>query len=113
ALPGVDAGRRRLFTYLLVAALQRAVALAQMDAAALAVAEHLDLDVARQFQVFLDVERVVAESRLRLGPRGAHRFRQLVRGARDFHPAPAAAGGRLHQHRIADVGGDAGRLLVV
>ncbi len=43
----VERGRGRFFEDLLVAALQRAVALAQMHGIAPAVAEDLDLDVAR------------------------------------------------------------------
>jgi hypothetical protein len=50
-----------------VAALQRAVALAEMDGVALAVAEHLDLDMARLLEVFLDIDGIVAEGRLGLG----------------------------------------------
>ena len=43
----VERGRGAFLPDLLVAALQRAVALAEMDGAAMAVAEHLDFDVAR------------------------------------------------------------------
>ena len=53
----------RLFPYLLVPALQRAVALAQMHASARAVAEHLEFDMARLLQEFLDIDGVVAEGR--------------------------------------------------
>jgi hypothetical protein len=55
------AGRGRLLEHLLVAALHRAVALEEVDAVALRVAEDLDLDVARAHQVFLDQHAVVAE----------------------------------------------------
>ena len=55
---------------LLVAALQRAVALAEMHGVALAVAEHLDLDVARLLEILLEIDRVVAERGLGLGPGG-------------------------------------------
>jgi hypothetical protein len=48
----VHAGRGRLLDHLLVAALQRAVALEQMDDIAVAVAEHLHLDVARRSMYF-------------------------------------------------------------
>ena len=54
---------------LLVAALQRAVALAQMDGVALAVAEHLNFDVARLGQILLEIDAVVAEGGLGLGAR--------------------------------------------
>jgi hypothetical protein len=43
----VDAGRRRFLDHLLVAALQRAVAAAQPQRVAVAVGQHLDLDMAR------------------------------------------------------------------
>jgi hypothetical protein len=39
-----------------VAALQRAVALAEMDRVALAVAEDLDFDVARLLEILLDID---------------------------------------------------------
>ena len=98
----VERGRGAFLPDLLVAALQRAVALAEMDGAAMAVAEHLDLDVARPLEVFLEIDRVVAEGGLRFGPRGGERVRQFVGGLRDLHAAPAAAGRCLDQHREAD-----------
>ena len=59
-------GEPRFLEHLLVAALERAVALAEMDGVALAVAEHLELDVARVAEIFLDIDGVVAERVLRL-----------------------------------------------
>jgi hypothetical protein len=56
ALVFVQRGRGRFFPDLLVAALQRAVALAEMDRVALAVAEDLDLDMAGLAEVFLDID---------------------------------------------------------
>ena len=53
--------RRRLLDDLLVPALQRALALAQMDRRARAVGEHLHLDVARAFDEPLEQQGVVAE----------------------------------------------------
>ena len=44
-----------------MAALQRAVALSEVDGLALAVAEHLELDVARPGEVFFKIDSVVAE----------------------------------------------------
>ena len=58
--------RRRLLEDLLVAALDRAVALAEVDAVAVAVDRDLDLDVAVLVEPLLEVERVVAERGLRL-----------------------------------------------
>ena len=76
---GVERGRGAFLPDLLMAALQRAVALAEMDGVALAVAEHLDLDVARPLQIFLEIDRVVAEGGLGLGARGRERLREIVR----------------------------------
>ena len=61
-----SSGRRRLLDDLLVAALDRAFALAQVDDVAVLVAEHLDLDVARVLDELLDEDAVVAEARLGL-----------------------------------------------
>ena len=97
---------------LLVTALQRAVALAEMDGAAVAVAQHLDLDMAWAGEIFFEIERIVAEGGLRLGARGRERLRQLGGILRELHAAPAAAGGSLDQHRKADVLRDRGGLLV-
>ena len=80
-----------------------------MDRVAAAVAQHLDFDVARALQIFFQIDRVVAERGLGLGAGGGERHRKLVLVMRDLHAAPAAAGGRLHQHRKADVAGDAER----
>jgi hypothetical protein len=49
-----------------VAALDRALALAQVDAVAVRIAEDLDLDVARLLDELLDEDAVVAEAVARL-----------------------------------------------
>ena len=103
---GVERRGRRFLEYLLVAALQRAIALAHMDGAALAIAEHLEFDVARFRQVFLDVDGIVAERRLGLVLRLTHQARQAGGIGNDLHAATAAARCCLDQHRIADVVGD-------
>ena len=66
----VERGRGAFLQHFLMAALQRAIALAKMNGIALAVAEHLDFDVARLLQIFFDVDGVVAESGLGFGARG-------------------------------------------
>ena len=63
-------------------ALKRAVALAEMYGAALAVAENLNFDVARPLQIFFEIKRVVAEGRLGFGARHG-RGRQPVRSPRE------------------------------
>ena len=63
ARPGVEQWARRLLDDFLVAALDRAFALAQMHDIAVRVAEHLDLDVTRLFDVFFEKDPVVAKAR--------------------------------------------------
>src|SRR5207248_2974952 len=63
----------RFFEDLLMPALHRAVALEQMDAAAVRIREHLELDVPRLGQIFFQEHAIVAEARLRLAPCRAER----------------------------------------
>ena len=93
-----------------MAALERAVALAEVDRLAIAVAEHLEFDVARVGEIFLHVDGVVAERRAGLGRRLAHQAFELVVGLDDLHSAPAAARRGLDQDRIADLLGELVRL---
>ena len=107
ALLGIDGGRGGFFQDLLVAALQRAIALAEMDGAALAVAHHLHFDVARLGEVFLDIDGVVAESGARLGAGGGERVRKARRrSCATFMPRPPPPAAALIRTGIADVGGD-------
>ena len=81
----VDRGRRRLLDQLLVAALDRAVALAEVDHVAVRVGQHLDLDVARvragsargrrsaSREELLALARGALEGVLELRPRSARR----------------------------------------
>ena len=106
-----DARRGRLLDDLLVAALHRAVALAQPHRVLVLVGEHLDLDVPRRRQEFLHVDGRVAERRLRLAARQRHRGQERRLGVHDAHAAPAAAAGRLDDHRVADRARDLDDLL--
>ena len=106
AASGSDDRRRRFLEDLLVAALERAVALAEVDRVALAVAEHLEFDVARVGEIFFHVDGVVAEGRAGFGRRLAHQAFELVFGLDHLHPAPAAARCGLDQDRIADLAGE-------
>ena len=65
------------------------------------VAEHLDLDVPRRLDHLLDVERGIAERRLRLGRGRAERVLELVRRLDEPHALAAAARRRLEQHRVS------------
>jgi hypothetical protein len=60
-----------------------------------------------------DVDVADAERRLGLALRGLDRVRQLRRRPHHAHAAPAAAGRRLDDHRIADLLGELERLLLV
>ena len=82
--------------------LHGAVALAQVDGVLVFVGEHLNLDVARVFKEFFQVQRGVAECGLRLLMRQVHRREQRRLGVHYAHPAPAAAARGLDDHRIAD-----------
>src|SRR5579862_106424 len=106
---GVESGGGRLLEHLLMAALDRAVALAERDDAAVPVGEELDLDMARAFEVALAEDGVVAERGLGFATRGRQSVLELGGVADDPHPAPAAAGGGLHEEREADLLGRAAR----
>ena len=105
---GADAGagrrvqqrRRRLLDDLLMAALQAALALTEVDDVAVAVGEHLHLDVPR---VPARIARGTACRRRRpaadLAARAGERSRQLRRVVHHPHALAAAAGRRLHQDR--------------
>ena len=73
------AGRGRLLEHLLVAPLHRAVALGQVDAVPVGVAQDLDLDVPRVLDVALEQHRVVAERRQGLAPGRLDRRRRARR----------------------------------
>src|SRR6185369_13897331 len=74
---GIQTGRRSFLEHLLMPALHRAVALEKVDHIALRVAEDLDLDVARSFEIALDEHPVVAERGFRLSPRALQRRTKL------------------------------------
>ncbi len=98
-----DRRRRRLLDELLVAALDRAVALAEVDDVPVCVGEHLHLDVARILQIPLDVDGCVGEVRLPLALGRLERLDGLAGRPHDLHALAAAAGRRLDDQRIADL----------
>ena len=99
------AGSGRLLDHLLMAALQRAVALEQMHHVAVAVGKHLDLDMARREDVFLHQHARITEGVLRLALGALQRRIEIGRLLDAPHALAAAAGNRLDQHRIADLVG--------
>ena len=99
ALLRADAGCRRLLEHLLMTPLHRAVALEQMHDLAVAVAEHLHLDVPRRLEVALEQHALVAERRVRLASRSFERGGEIVWPRDHAHALAAAAGHGLEQHR--------------
>src|SRR5688572_18770961 len=103
ALLGRDARRRRLFDDFLMAALQRAVALAEVHDVTVVVREHLDLDVARLLEELLHVDLGVAEGRERLALRDHDGVQQRGVAVHDSHATTAAAARGLDDHRVAEL----------
>src|SRR5262249_55757406 len=109
---GVDGGRRRLLEDLLMTALERAVALAEMDAGATAVEEDLDLDVPRPLEESLEDQTVVSEGCQGFASRGRERGHEGRGVADDMHALAATTGGGLDEDREADRAGRFGEGLV-
>ena len=93
-----DRRGRRLLDELLMAPLNRAVPLAEVDDGAVGVREHLHLDVPRVFEEPLDVDRVVREVGLALAARGGERALGLVGRADDLEALASPAGRGLDRH---------------
>ena len=74
----IDGRRRRLFDHLLVASLERALALAEVNRVAVRVGQDLDLDVPRAGQIALQDQSIVAECRSGLAPSSGQRLADLV-----------------------------------
>jgi hypothetical protein len=107
---GTDRRGRGLLDDLLVATLDRALALEQVDHGPGLVAEDLDLDVPGSFDEAFQEDGAVAERRGRLAAGAGHGLGHLGRVVDDPHAAPAAAERRLDQDRIADLVGRLGQL---
>ena len=99
----VDRRRGRLLDELLVASLDRAVPLAEVDHVPVPVREHLDLDVARILDEPLDVDGRVGEVLLPLPRRGVERTLGFAGLADDLHALAAAARGGLDDERVPDL----------
>ena len=101
----VHRGRGRFLDQLLVPALHRAVALAQVHRVAMAVGKDLDLDVPRALQRPLQDDGGVTEGVQRFALRAAQRGGEGVRGLHAPHAAPAATGRGLDHDGVADARG--------
>ncbi len=96
-----EKGSGALLDELLMAALCRAVALAEPHHVPVGVADDLHLDVTRPRQVALDVDLGAAEVRLGFALCRVDRGLDVVGTGHDLHAAAAAAVGSLHRNRPA------------
>ena len=109
----IEIRRRRDLDHLLIAKLDRAVALIEMNDVAVRIGEDLDLDVARPCEQLLDKHRAVAECRERLALATREGRRHLI-GARDgAHPATAASRRGFQHDRVAELFRDRDRIFGV
>jgi hypothetical protein len=95
-------GAGRFLDHLLVAALHRAVALAEVDRISKRVGEHLDFHVARVLEELLHVHHGIVEGRAGFAAGHVDRVDQRRLGMHHAHAASAAAARRLDDHRVAD-----------
>src|SRR5262249_49507278 len=102
---------RSLLDQLLVAALHGAVALAEVDAVPVWIADELDLRVARGLEVALDVDGAVLEYGLCRRAGRLVQAREVLLLHDDAHAATAAARNGLDDHRVADVARDVVRVV--
>jgi len=109
----IEQRRRRLLDHLLITALDRAFALAQINHVAVLVAEHLNFDVAGIDDEFLDENPVVAERGFGFRFRKAKPLGDFGRRMRDPHPLAAAAGGGFYHDGIADLIGNLHRMFCI
>ena len=94
---GGEFGARRLFDHFLVAALDGAVTLEEVDGVAVVVGDDLRLDVGGVFDAALQVDAAAAEGALRLGAGALQRLGELG-GLADEADAHAAAAVRRLDH---------------
>ena len=98
------------FHHLLVAALDRTIALVQIEDVALLVADQLDFDVARLFDELLDEHAVITKAGQCFAADAVKAFAHVSFAPRQAHALAAAAGRSLHHHRIADASSDFDRV---
>ena len=101
----------RLFHNLLVAALDRAFTLVQVNPVAMGIAEDLNFDVARLRDKLLDEDPVIAKGIGRLVLRALEALARLLIIPCDAHTLAATARRGLEHHGVADLVGDFHRLV--
>ena len=108
----VEVRRRRDLDQLLIAALDRALALAEVGHA-LPVTDDLHFDVTGPTDQLLDVKFAVAECALCLGGTAGEGLGQVIARSDSPHAPPSAAGDGLHHHRAiqTEIGQERGCLI--
>ncbi len=97
-----ERGRRRLFNQLLVASLDRALALSEVHDGAVMIAKHLHFDVPRIIEILLNIDIGHAERRFRLAPRGTDGMTEFPCVPNHAHAASSPAGHGFHDDGKAD-----------
>src|SRR6185437_6517678 len=87
----IQRNRRRFFENFLMAALERALAFAEVNHAAVLIAHDLNFDVARALDPFFHVSVGAAECACRFGARRAEVWEKFGFIANDTHAAAATA----------------------
>ena len=108
-----DARSRCFFKHFLVTTLHRAITVSEDHDIALSIGKHLELHMARFFQVALHINRIVAEGSLGFTAGKLPGVKQSSFGMHDPHALAAAAGCRFDDDRVADLGRDAHDLLSI
>ena len=108
-----DGGGGRFLDDLLVPALNGTLPLETVHHVAVGIADDLHFHVAGAFQPPFQEYPVVAEGTGRFPAGARHRLGQAVLPFDDAHAAPAAAGGSLDQHGIADAASGGGKVAAV
>ena len=99
---GVEVHGRRDLDHLLVAALDGAVALVEVEDISVTVAEDLHLDVLRARYVFFEEHGGIAERAARFALRLVEQRRQILGFLDHAHAAPATSEGRFDDERKPD-----------
>ncbi len=102
-----DERRRRLFDHLLMAALDGAFPLAEVDEVTMFVAENLDLDVTWTLNEFFEINFARAKGSLGFAGSAAHGAFEVALLSNRAHAFATTAGGGFQQNRIADGRGNA------
>ena len=97
---------RSFFEHFLVAALERTIALTQMDRIAIAIAKNLELDMARIAEILFQIDRRIAECGFRFRSRLQHLGFEFAFRIDDLHAPSATARSGFDDDGIAYILGD-------